>query len=243
VVAQLGGLPVLPDDSWPIWEGHGPLSHVLTLDGAAVRELLPEQTTVPTTGRLGFFYYDGRYRDDLDTTVGSWDAATHAGAQVLKLPENQDVPTTPPPGLVTYPDAALTALRTVTWPSGELPWVEEAWARHGLSDDESDPVDALMVALWELPGAGYDTHQVGGHAAPQQGAVELEVEQFRRGVEGTPFDWSDPDVQVSASKWQLLLQVASDGAADMMWGDVGQLYWLTRDDDPPTGAYFTWQCG
>jgi uncharacterized protein YwqG len=99
-----------------------------------------------------------------------------------------------------------------------------------------------MDELWELPAAGYDTHQVGGHATPQQGAVELEVEQFRRGVEGAPFDWSDPDVQESAARWQLLLQVASNDT-DMMWGDDGQLYWLTRDQESPVDASFTWQCG
>jgi hypothetical protein len=154
-----------------------------------------------------------------------------------------DALTPAPPGLDAYPTVALTAIRTVTWPSGELPWVEQAWERHGLTGDASGPVDALMDELWELPHAGHDTHQVGGHATPQQGAVELEVEQFRRGVDGTPFDWSDPDVQASATHWQLLLQVASDDDADMMWGDVGQLYWLTRDADPPTEAHFTWQCG
>ena len=29
----------------------------------------------------------------------------------------------------------------------------------------------------------------------------------------------------------------------MMWGDVGQLHWLVRDDAPPEEAAFTWQCG
>ncbi|MGH3348270.1 MAG: DUF1963 domain-containing protein [Nocardioides sp.] len=248
VVAQLGGLPTLPINTWPVWEGHGPLSHVLTLDCPEVKRLLPE-LPLPEVGTLAFFYYDGRYLDDQLTTVGSWDPTTHAGARVLHLRPDLSTPahltdalTPAPPGLDPYPTVALTAVRTVTWPSGELPWVGQAWERHGLTGDASSPVDALMDELWELPGAGYDTHQVGGHATPQQGAVELEVEQFRRGVAGTPFDWSDPDVQASATHWQLLLQVASDDA-DMMWGDVGQLYWLIRDADPPTAARFTWQCG
>lgn len=33
---------------------------------------------------------------------------------------------------------------------------------------------------------------------------------------------------------------------DMMWGDVGTLYWLARTGDPanddPTAISFTWQC-
>ena len=248
VVAQLGGLPTLPINSWPVWEGHGPLSHVLTLDCAAVSRLLPE-LSLPEVGTLAFFYYDGRYLDDHLTTVGSWDPDTHAGARVLHLRPDLSTPahlsdalTPAPPGLDPYPPVGLTAVRTVTWPSPELPWVDAAWERLGLSGDASGPVDALMDELWELPAAGYDTHQVGGHATPQQGAVELEVEQFRRGVEGAPFDWSDPDVQESAARWQLLLQVASNDT-DMMWGDDGQLYWLTRDQESPVDASFTWQCG
>lgn len=248
VVAQLGGLPTLPINSWPVWEGHGPLSHVLTLDCGAVSPLLPE-LPLPDVGTLAFFYYDGRYLDDHLATVGSWDPDTAAGARVLHLRPDLSTPaqltdalTPAPPGLNPYPAVGLTAVRTMTWPSREVPWVDAAWERLGLSGDASGPVDALMEALWELPFAGYDTHQVGGHATPQQGAVELEVEQFRRGAEGVPFDWSDPEVQASATHWQLLLQVASDDAG-MMWGDAGQLYWLVRDQEPPEDASFTWQCG
>ena len=104
-------------------------------------------------------------------------------------------------------------------------------------------VAALYDALDELPHGGYDTHQIGGYARPQQSAVELEVEQLRRGLGGEPFEWSDPDVRVAATGWQLLLQVASDEGADMMWGDVGQLYYLVRSPNDPEEALFTMQCG
>jgi len=241
VVAQLGGLPTVPPDDWPVWDGRGPLSHVLTLDCVAAREALPEATALRAADRLAFFYYDGRYRDDIDTIVGSWDPSTHPAARVVALTVHDGSPTHAPPGLRPYPAVPLTAVRTATWPSWELPWVDDALERLGLRDG-SDSFDALLDGLGEIPDSG-EVHQVGGHASPQQGAVELEVEQFRRGVAGLPFDWSDPDVLTSAADWRPLLQVASDDAAGMMWGDVGQLYWLTRDADPPTDAYFTWQCG
>jgi uncharacterized protein YwqG len=50
-------------------------------------------------------------------------------------------------------------------------------------------------------------------------------------------------VRSAASHWQLLLQVASDDDADMMWGDVGQLYYLTHNASEPEAALLTWQCG
>lgn len=252
VIAQLGGLPTLPINSWPGWDGHGPLSHVLSFDCAPVAELLPE-LGIPHDGRLAFFYFDGAY-DDYQSTVGTWDPSTSPGFRVLHLhPENStrahitDAATPVPPGLTPFPPIALTAIRTLTWPAHETPMAEVVWMKHGLVEEEgarpSEPVRALYDALWKLPGGGYDTHQIGGHPCPQQGPVEMEVEQLRRGLASETFAWDHPEVQSAASTWQLLLQVASDDAADMMWGDVGQLYYLVSDPERPGEALFTWQCG
>jgi uncharacterized protein YwqG len=252
VVAQLGGLPTLPINSWPAWEGHGPLGHVLSFDCSPVAAMLPE-LGLPPDGRLAFFYFDGRY-DDYESTVGSWDPTSRPGFRVLHLhPELStranitDAATPAPPGLAPFPPVALTAIRTLTWPSHETPMAEAVWKKHGLTGPRpgipAPPVEALYGALWELPGGGYDTHQIGGHPCPQQNPVEMEVEQLRRGLRGEPFDWNDPGVHSATSDWQLLLQVASDDDANMMWGDVGQLYYLVRGAERPEDALFTWQCG
>ncbi|MFF1819658.1 YwqG family protein [Kribbella sp. NPDC058245] len=251
-VAQLGGLPTLPVNSWPVWEGHGPLGHVLSFDCAPIAAMLPE-LGLPADGRLAFFYFDDRY-DDAESTVGSWDPASRPGFRVLHLhPELStranitDAATPVPPGLTPFPVVALAAVRTVTWPSHETPMAAAVWNRHGLAGPRpgvaAPPVEALYDDLWKLPGGGYNTHQIGGHPCPQQGPVEMEVEQLRRGLVGEPFDWNDPSVQSAASGWQLLLQVASEDDADMMWGDVGQLYYLVQDAQQPHDALFTWQCG
>jgi uncharacterized protein YwqG len=251
-VAQLGGLPTLPINSWPVWEGHGPLGHVLSFDCAPVAAMLPE-LGLPTDGRLAFFYFDDRY-DDGESTVGTWDPSSRAGFRVLHLhPElstranNTHAATPVPPGLASFPVVALAAVRTVTWPSYETPMAQAVWNNHGLTGPRpgvpAPSVGALYEDLWKLPGGGYDTHQIGGHPCPQQNPVEMEVEQLRRGLVGEPFDWSDPSVASAAADWQLLLQVASDDAADMMWGDVGQLYYLVRNAQQPQEALFTWQCG
>ena len=62
VIAQLGGLPTLPVNSWPVWNGHGPLAHVLSFDCAPAASLLPE-LGLPPDGRLAFFYNDAAYDD------------------------------------------------------------------------------------------------------------------------------------------------------------------------------------
>ncbi|MEU8221874.1 DUF1963 domain-containing protein [Kribbella sp. NPDC048915] len=246
VVAQLGGLPTvsaLSASSWPTWEGHGPLDHVLSFDCAPVAAMLPE-LGLPTDGRLAFFYFDGK--DEFESTVGPWDPSTRPGFRVLHLAASTraDAATPAPRGLDPFPAVPLAAVRTLSWPSYQTLSVEALWSKHGLRGPSADPViDGLYDELWKLPDAGYDTHQIGGHAWSQQAPVELEVEQLRCGLAGEPFDWSDPSVQSATSEWQLLLQVASDDAANMMWGDLGQLYYLVRDAQQPADALFTWQCG
>ena len=252
VIAQLGGLPTLPINSWPVWDGHGPLSHVLSFDCAPVAELLPE-LGIPQDGRLAFFYFDAAYAHGR-STIGTWDPSTRPGFRVLHLhPERStraditDSATPAPPGLMPFAPVALTAIRTLTWPARETPVAEEMWLRHGLAGPRdraaADPVRALYAALWALPGGGYDTHQIGGHPCPQQGPVEMKVEELRRRLAGEPFEWSDPDFRTAASDWQLLLQVASDDGAEMMWGDAGQLYYLVTDREDPEEALCTLQCG
>lgn len=254
VIAQLGGLPTLPINSWPVWEGHGPLSHVLSFDCQPVSAMLPE-LGLPASGRLAFFYFDGAY-DEFQSAVGSWDPSSRAGFRVMHVHPEQstrahitDAATPAPPGLPVFPPVALTAVKTVTWPSRETLMAESLWQKAGLVGPRpgvaAPPVESFYDALWDLPGGGYDTHQIGGHACPQQGPVEVEVEQLRRGLLGEPFDWNDPSVHSAASDWRLLLllQVASDDAAKMMWGDVGQLYYLVRGAEPAEEALFTWQCG
>ena len=246
VVAQLGGLPVLPLNSWPLWDGKGPLSHVMTVDLATVATRLPE-LGLPDVGALAFFYYDGRYLDDVATAVGPWDAATRHGARVVHLRPDlstrsrvTDLQTPAPPGLGPYPAVPLAAERILTWPSFELPWVTDAWRRHDVPRESVDGLrDALDGSQWN----GYDTHQLGGHPTPQQGPVEYEVEQLRCAVEGEPFDWGASAVVNALPRWHSLLQVGSDDRAEMMWCDVGQLHWLVRDDASAEDASFTWQCG
>ena len=258
VVGHLGGQPSLTGGSWPWWEGRGPLSHVLSFDCAVVARLLPE-LGVPAEGRLAFFYFDGRYADFSSSMVDSRDPGTAPGFRVRHVPGSFDGhrdPSTPPSDLEPFPEVSLGAVRTLTWPDPEAPVAQAVWRTHGLEGPEpyllSAPVHAFYEALWKLPGGG-DTHQIGGHPSPQQGTVELEAEELRRGLDArlpgarpfdpAAFDRDDPAVLVAASRWQLLLQVASDDAAGMMWGDVGQLYYLARSPGDPEDALFTWQCG
>jgi uncharacterized protein YwqG len=249
VVAQLGGLPTLPINSWPVWPGNGPLAHVLTIDCASLAALLPGWD-MPDSGRLAFFYFDGlSYFHQEGSGVGSWDPATQEGARVLWLHPEDSTPTdlthvaTPaPPGLTPFPAVPLTAVPVLTWPDANDPRLRQIWDMAGMAPQASEgalppAAESLYEALQDKRDAGPPEHQVGGHPHPVQGTVESEVEEIERALNGAGGQ---------ATEWRLLAQVDSDETAEMMWGDVGILYFMIRPDDLRARRFeqarFTWQC-
>lgn len=247
-VARLGGDPVVPEGfEWPVWEGHGPLSYIGEVDLDALAATgLPLDIRLPATGRLLMFYFDGSY-DDFNGIVGTWDTESLRGQRLLHLPSADGCePMSAPPDVLSFTERRLDAQPTVTFPNWEHPALREVFMQPG-EDHRSfmqHPVNAndFVESLYEMGGRGGPLHQVGGWAWPDQGPVENEVAGAALDLGN---DWKDPRRQVEARRWTLLVQVDSDG--DMMWGDVGKLYWLARHDDLDRGdlsqVSFTWQCG
>jgi uncharacterized protein YwqG len=247
VVAQLGGLPALPINSWPVWPGNGPLGHVLTIDCASLAALMPG-SDMPESGRLAFFYFDQTSYFHEGSGVGSWDPATQEGARVLWLHPQESTPanlthaaTPAPPGLTPFPAVPLTAVTALTWPERYDLRLRRIWDIVGMALPESEwelppAVESLYEALHDKWGKG-PAHQVGGHPDPiQPRGVEAAAEQIERALRGAGDD----------AGWHLLAQVDSDDNAEMMWGDVGKLYFMIRPDDLKTRRFdqtrFVWQC-
>lgn len=248
VVARLGGHPQLPDDvAWPVWDGHGPLSYVGEVDLAALAKLgLDAGIPLPSNGRLICFYFDGSY-DNFEGIVGTWDTASLAGARMLYVENGQAArPRQAPERVVVFDERPLTGRQIVTAPNWEhpalnrafdIPDEDESWVEHPVN------AGAFIEAVWGRHDENEPKHQLGGWADPDQGPVEHEVAQAALDL-GEVYD--DPRIEREAERWTLLLQVDSDGT-DMMWGDVGKLYWLARHEDLDAGnlaeVSFTWQCG
>ncbi|MCT2593076.1 DUF1963 domain-containing protein [Streptomyces sp. N2-109] len=247
VAARLGGSPELPETmEWPVWEGHGPLSFVGSIDCAE----LPSgalDPAMPSRGTLEFFYFDGQL-DGGEALVLAMEPGTSEGAQVLYVPAGTAVSARKTPAdLDPYPEVQLTAQVEMTAPDPYHPLVEQEFALQGRPSSEvhDHPVhgDDFLEALWDLAGDEPE-HRVGGHADPVQQPVEFEV---AHPALGGRLSWEDPALAAEALGWTLLAQFDTDGAADMMWGDCGVLYWLIRPADLAAlrfdRAMFTWQCG
>ncbi|MFI9809068.1 YwqG family protein [Streptomyces sp. NPDC052301] len=239
VVGRLGGLPRLPDDEpWPVWQGHGPLAFVASLDCG----LLPSadlDIALPSDGTLAFFYFDGQL-DDGCAVVDPGDPDSWGGARVLYIPAHVPVAERAAPrGIRPSPEVRLTAHLETTAPQPHHPVVSRAFA--STPDDHRARHRDFEEALWNFFEG--TEHRVGGYATPVQGEVELEV---ARGALGSP-PWDDPRIDEEALRWVLLAQFDTDDDADMMWGDCGVLYWLIRPEDLARRrfdrAMLTWQCG
>lgn len=239
VVAQLGGLPVLPINSWPVWEGHGPLSHVLSVDCGELGVIMPS-LRLPATGRLSFFYFDGQY-DDYESFVTARDLSTQPGARVIWFdphnppdPSLLDAATPAPSGLHPYDAAPLTATRVFTWPAWNHPDLAGVWAAHDLVEIRhgvaAPAVERLYEALDPEP-LRPRLHQIGGHATPVQDAVEFEAaEGVLRASGVNDIDYKSVGFAEQAQEWELLAHVDTDNDAGMDWaGD--RLFFLIRRHD------------
>ncbi|MFE2053895.1 YwqG family protein [Streptomyces sp. NPDC059459] len=244
VAGRLGGLPALPAASkWPVWEGHGPLSFVASIDCARLPTAASD-IDLPEAGTLLFFYFDGQL-DDGDALVLAEDRDSWAGARVLYVAADERVAERgTPAGLKPYPLVPLTARVEMTAAEPWHPSVRSAFAPGApLGNRYDHPVcsQEFLDALWEFDDEV--GHQIGGHAHSVQNPVEIEIAEAI--LEGE-VSWEDPRLSEEAGNWVLLAQFDSEDAADMMWGDAGALYWLICPEDLAERrferAMFTWQC-
>lgn len=70
-------------------------------------------------------------------------------------------------------------------------------------------------------------HRLLGHPDPIQGDVRLEYELASAQIQGP----TTGELDERARHWRLLFQLDSRDEANIMWGDVGRLYYCMRADD------------
>ena len=250
-VGRIGGRPLVPDGfSWPTWPGSGPLSYIAEIDlGALSAQSLDLGIDLPQEGRLLAFYFDGSY-DNFTSIVGTWDRQTLEGARLIHVTAAREESTemAAPEGVLEFQEQWLSGRQIMTHPGwehhllraqfGAADWDFETWRKHPVQSE------AFNEALFALDEGDTPRHQVGGWADPVQGPVELEVAQA---AIPENLEYGSPPHIAEALAWRLLLQIDSDDDSQMMWGDVGTLYWLRRDSDRGPSELgpvsFTWQCG
>jgi uncharacterized protein YwqG len=106
----------------------------------------------------------------------------------------------------------------------------------------------ILNALFTLTTRGFTVFL---DIPPIQGDMQLEAQLVSNGLYcGNPSGYEDPrreTLEPGADEWVLLLQFDSDSRIDVMWGDLGMLYfWIRKSDLAERRFDRTWmtvQCG
>ena len=234
--SYLGGRPpAFPGLQWPDKDGR-PLGFLACIDLSQVGAI----DWLPRAGLLLFFY-------DLDKQPWGFDPKDGGGWAVIHLVDSTEVT-----GVAAFP-AGLEAdwrlpRRDITFRVASIP---PPWELAPLDspDHTDEQAERLWNALDDLREAQYGPgpkHQIGGYPKPIQGAeMELECQLASNGIYvGDPSGYQDPRVAAlreGAKDWRLLLQVDSDDDLNVMWGDVGMIYFWVREQDARRGDFTkTW---
>ena len=224
-LSHFGGVPRLPEGvDWPRRDG--------AALGFLARLSLPELHRahrvdwLPATGALLFFF-------DMDGDRWGFDPSDRGSFAVLHVP---DLPAPPGPadGQTTLPQRAITCRRIEVLPSmqrGHFQGVD-------VHDDEADRYFETCEAIF----ADRPKHQVSGYPSPVQGDdMELTCQLVTHGLYcGDARGYKDPraaSLKAGAADWRLLLQIDTDDALDLMWGDCGTLYFWVEERKARAGDF------
>jgi uncharacterized protein YwqG len=214
--SKLGGLPDLPDGlDWPGWKGR-PLAFLAQIDLASAHDA-GGPDWLPDTGMLFFFY-------DPDQSTWGFDPEDRGSWAVLYGPHGSRAARNPS-SITPFPEIRIIMRSDQSLPSPERLGVNLA----ALSSEQWEAVDTMLLA--DAP-----AHQLGGHPlAIQNEEMEEDCQLTSNGIYmGNPEAYHTPEAErlkAGAADWQLLMQIDSDDDADMMWGDLGRLYfWIRRQD-------------
>jgi uncharacterized protein YwqG len=220
--SKLGGAPDLL--SGPVSQALGPGAHAFLaqIDLKEVREGGGPEW-LPDEGRLYAFHAEGREGSADQVRVIFRDAA------------QGDAATSPADDLSATARFSERRAGFLSMPSiPSLDWL-------GVDLHEIDVSDRELDELADAPDEPFGDelqHRIGGYPSELQSEqMGLSCEYMRRGLERRAGD-EVPDAILRASKaWRLLLQIDSDPALEMNWGDAGRLYVFVREQDARKGDF------
>ena len=210
-----GGNPHLgPDYPWPHKDGT-PLEFMGQVDLAIIADLIPE-SPLPSSGILAFFYaLSGEQVWGFDPNdFGNWKV------------EFSEVKTETPAPVKDFSQVFLEAELVTSFPSAEHPLVEEI-----------RNIDSLIDEWDELVSNNSDAElQILGYPFPvQNDDMDEESAMASAGIYvGDVSLYNSPEAikaRSTAGEWILLAQFNSRESQELMFGDLGMIYYWIRKRD------------
>lgn len=240
--SRIGGLPDVPEGfEWPVYQGE-PLSFIAQLRLSDLAALVP-RGQLPKDGLLSFFF---------DSTQMAWGfSPQHRDGWKVAFFEGDpsSLKTARPPA--TLPEAAVFAPCRVEY-SREYtipPFGSADYTQLRLTEAHGDAYFEMMQQLQES--CNPPVNRAFGYPDQIQGDVKWAAQMASNGIYlGDLSSNGDPRVarlERGVRDWVLLLQIDSDSAPGMMWGDEGRLYFTIKERDLKAGKFENvWcelQCG
>ena len=224
---KLGGSPNLPDSiEWPVWEDK-PLLFLGQFDLAT----LPSESLeypMPDEGYLYFFYH--AYAWDTSSSNRNADAfqVIFAPVSESEIPVRELPLYTKKKKTKTFVERHVDLRSGLSYPELSDPRIDEL----GFDEDHWD----AYCHFGQNSVGGAPLHQIFGHVwQVQESNMPLTCHVVSNGLyKGKSANYkellsheNDPEVK----DWVLLFQIDSDDRYDMMWGDLGKLYFWIRKQD------------
>jgi uncharacterized protein YwqG len=220
------------------------LDFLLQVDLAEIAEL-DSINVLPKSGILTFFY-------DLENQPWGYDPDHLDGFRVEYFPEQPYHISDSPHKMIKIPERVIIFNRILTLPS---PWSrpfdrlqqECQWTKA----EVRQYLDFLTAYDGQFYPENHPSHRLFGYSENIQGDMQFEAQLVSNGLYcGNSSGYKDPRAKLlesGADDWLLLLQLDSDDSAELMWGDVGMLYYWIRVDDIAnrrfSRSWMTLECG
>lgn len=255
--SKIGGNPYLPHDfKWPYYNGEGydgvkknrPLSFLAQISLDEIRPL-DKDGKLPDSGMLYFFY-------EIESMKWGFDPEDEGCARVYYFEKTEGFTETNAPKELSaeyiLPELALEFNNGNSLPSYEELSVHAPELFDSMDWDDYEAVQKNHNVSFEC----CERCKLLGYADLIQGEALTDCEATARGIYmGNGESWSKlsadkkADVEKHASDWVLLFQMSSicDTDPEIMWGDMGNLYFYIRKDDLAAKRFdkarLTLQCG
>lgn len=222
--SRFGGMPDAPDGfAWPSHNGT-PLSFIAQFRLADFTDQDPDGL-LPAAGHLSFFYEA--------TTQEAWgfDPKDSGASRVYYFPEDTDLHRAVAPSTLAE-EGCFNPLEVGARPEWTpAPWESFDVELVGMTIEEGH---RYAEALWDDEDDG-PRHRLLGNPDPVQGDMQVECQLVTNGLYcGDSSGYRSQraaSLRDAATDWRLLLQVDSQDELNMMWGDVGRIYfWIKQDD-------------
>lgn len=219
--SRLGGRPTMPKAiEWPRWRGES-LAFVAQINLDETPKLA--DWDLPNAGTLLFFY-------DAQQRTWGFDPADAGSFAVLYVPPGvgQEVADWPDdlPERARYKECSLDFQPILT-----LPDPYSITVRNIGFDTEQGEIYGLLYQALSVDSP--DRSLLLGHAGLIQNDMTEECALVTAGIYygKVPKDPRVEELKTHARDWRLLFQINSVDEANMMWGDVGNIYYWIRDAD------------